>query len=134
MLRNILGVIIGIPAGIFVVALVEMLGHSIYPSYGAIDPGRPETIAAALKTLPLGALIFVVSAWTLACLLGSMVATLVSGRRSIIPGMFVGLAILLATLGNLMIIPHPAWMTATGIIAPLPAAWLGATMVRSGRS
>ena len=130
MLRNILAVFIGIASGIAVVALVEILGHTVYAAYGAIEPGNPEAIAAALKILPLGALIFVVVAWALGAASGSMVATLVSGRQTIVPGMAVGFSILLATIGNLYIIAHPAWMTATGIIAPLPAAWLGATLVR----
>ncbi len=131
MLKNIAATIAGILSAIAVVALVQMAGHTIYPQPPGIDKTNPETIANFVDTLPLGALLFVVAGWVLSPFLGAITATVLSGKHSIIPGLAVGLAILLATVANLYAIPHPLWMSVTGIIAPLPAAWLGAKLLQT---
>ena len=35
-----------------------------------------------------------------------------------------------AVILNASLIPHPLWMTVTGVLLPLPAAWLGARLAR----
>ena len=42
----------------------------------------------------------------------------------------VGALVVAAVILNASLIPHPLWMTVTGVLLPLPAAWLGARLAR----
>ncbi len=123
--QNILPVIAGGICAVITVALIEIVGHAIYPPPADIDLSNRAEIAKLIKTLPLGALLFVVFAWGAGSFVGALISTLLSFRRSLVPGMIVGVFILAATLATLLSIPHPAWMFIAGLILPVPVAFLG---------
>ena len=124
MLRNILGVFIGIAAGVVVVGLIESIGHWIYPPPPGIDVTDPEALARLMHEIPLGAKLAVVIAWALGALAGGYMAALIS-RQAIWPPLIVGVIILAAGAYTLYAIPHPLWMAVVGILVPVPAALLG---------
>jgi hypothetical protein len=86
------------------------------------DPGARDAIAAAMHDMPFGALIVVIAAWTLGAALGAFAACRVGGTN------FVPLSIALAIVSiafvsiNLILIPHPLWMIAVGVLLPPIAA------------
>jgi hypothetical protein len=126
--RKIGGVILGLLAAGLVVMLVEVLGHSAFPPPAGFDPKAPD-----LSLVPLPAILSVALAWVLGPLTGGFVATLMGKPRGPVPALVVGGIFLAADIANLVSIPSPAWLWAVGLLAPLPAAWLGFAWARRRR-
>lgn len=126
MLRRLIGVIVGLLAGTIIVALIEGLGHALWPPPAGTDLRDPEQLKALLPTLPIGALAAVVVAWVLGSLGGGWMAATLSrdGRMALV----VGFILLCMGVITMVQIPHPAWMWVMGVALPLPAAWLGARL------
>jgi hypothetical protein len=118
--RKIAGVVVGLVAAGLVVLLVEGIGQSAFPPSAGFDPAAPD-----LSLVPLGAILSVAVAWVLGPLTGGLVATLVGKPAGPLPALVVGLFFLAADVANLLMIPSPGWLWVVGLIAPLPAAWLG---------
>lgn len=123
--RKIAGIVLGLLAAGLVVMLVEALGHSMFPPAAGFDPTAPD-----LALVPVGAIASLALAWTLGPLVGGLVCTLVGKPPGPVPAFVVGLFFLAADIANLAMIPSPAWLWVVGIVAPLPAAWLGFAAAR----
>ena len=108
MIRIILGIIAGLIAAVITVALVEMLGHLIYPPPPGVDVSDPEQLSAIMSTIPLGAKIAVLIAWAVGIIVGSVVAMLISKKPW--SAWIVGGFILLMGAITMYMIPHPLWM------------------------
>ena len=121
MLRAVLGALVGMAVAVAVVAGVEWIGHRLYPAVGADNLTDP----AAMQTMPLAAKLFVVGAWVLGAFAGAAAALVVSDRNRW-AGWAPPALVLLGTASALVTIPHPVWMTTTGIAAPLLAGWSAA--------
>lgn len=122
MLRSILATLAGLIAAILVVAMIELAGNRIWPAPVEIHPDDPESIRAAMESMPLGALLSVAVAWVAGAFIGAWVAARISFKRW--PGWIVGGLIALASVSNLIFIPHPwwFWIAALGLV-PLAAWW-----------
>ena len=123
--RNIGAGIAGIVIAIAMVWLIQMIGHAVYPPPPDLDFANPDAMRAFLDTLPVGALLFVAGAWFVGTLAGTCAACAIGTARPMIFAAVVGGLMLLATVVNLLVIPHPAWFSALGIIGIVAAAWLG---------
>jgi predicted MFS family arabinose efflux permease len=88
-------------------------------------------MAEAIRGLPAGAFVLVVIAWGLGALTGSAVATGVSRRVG--PGYLIGVLLLAAAIGNMLMIPHPVWMWIGGIIVILLGMMIGARLAARQR-
>ena len=130
MLRQIAAALLGVLVAFLVVALVQRLGHMVFPPPAELAGADAREIAAAIERLPFGALLFVVAAWGLGSFTGAAVASHLARPPSVVPGLAVGAAVLGATLLTLFNLPHPVWMALAGALLPLPAAWLGYRAVR----
>src|SRR5262249_29339193 len=118
----------GLVAAFVAVAAGEMTGMALFPLPKGVDVSTPEAIAKAMDLVPAGAKVAVVLAWALGAFAGPWVAAKVAPGGKVTHGMVVGGLFLLATLGNLRMIPHPAWMWVVGLAEVLPAAYLGARL------
>lgn len=132
MLRKILAVVGGVVAGGVVVFAVEGVGHLLFPPPPGLDMSSPEGMKAAIQSLPAGALLFVVLAWVLGAFAGGLVAALIA--RSVGPALVTGALQLLFGIVTMVMIPHPLWMIALGILLPLPSAWAGGQLSRGARA
>lgn len=130
MVRNLVAVVTGIIAGGIVVAIVEGLGHAFFPPPPGLDVTNPESLAKAMDQIPFGAKLVVLAAWALGSLTGGFMAAKLGGSRNLLLALLVGGVLLAGGAYTLVTIPHPLWMAALGLIVPLPAAWLGATLAR----
>lgn len=126
--RKIGGVVLGLLAAGIVVMLVETAGQTAFPPPEGFDPNAPD-----LSLVPLPAVVSVALAWVLGPLVGGLVTTLVGKPKGPIPTLVVGAFFLAADVANLLMIPSPAWLWAVGLLAPLPAAWLGFAWARRRR-
>ena len=131
MLRLILGVVAGVIAGFVVVSIVQATGHAVYPVATGIDVNDRAAMQALIASLPLGALAFVLLSWIAGAYVASMIALLIGSRRRV-AGLIAGGLVLLATIANLLMLPHPGWMSATGIGGILLAIWLADALFSRG--
>lgn len=130
MLRSIGAVVAGIVAGSIMVALVESLGHAAFPLPEGLqaDLNNPAAIKKLMDSVPLGSKVAVLVAWASGALVSGMVAMAISGKRT--SARATGIFMLVAVILNLMMIPHPLWMMAGGILLPVPASLAGARLVQ----
>jgi hypothetical protein len=133
--RGLLAVLLGIVTFGVVVMVGEMVGHMIFPPPPGLDPHNPESFAAAMKLLPIGALISVMVAWGLATFAGAWVAARVAPGGRLAFGIGIGVLALRAGVATMMMIQHPLWMWIVGVVEFLPAAYLGSRLAtyRAGR-
>jgi hypothetical protein len=116
MLRRILAVLVGLVVAFGTVALVEWFGHQVYPPPPDLDFTNAVMIKAYISTLPLGAFLFVLLAWFSGTLAGGMVACRIAQSNPVIFASIIGAMMLVATIANLMMIPHPTWFSITAIV------------------
>ncbi len=126
--RGILAVVLGFITMGVMGLIVEMMGHVIFPPPPGLDLHDPESIAAAMKTLPIGALVSVTVAWGLAAFAGAWVAARVAPGGPLAFGLGIGVLGLSAAVATMMMIPHPLWMWVVAVVEFLPAAYLGARL------
>jgi hypothetical protein len=117
MVRKITAAVLGIIAAGLIVAAIEALGHSIYPVPPDIDIKDPVQFGKYVEGLPIGAFVFVAGAWTLGTLVGGLLACFIAKDRPFVYSTIVGGFILLGTIANLIMIPHPLWFSIGALIA-----------------
>ena len=144
-LRPVFAIIAGIIVMVVVVALVEAVGHAMFPPpqevidtvmayYEVSTTGDPETVAAArearnvaiadyLRDAPVGALLFVVSAWIVGSFVGGGVAALTDRRNAVAFALAVGLVDVFGIVYTTQVdISHPLWMPVVGVAGVVVAA------------
>jgi len=128
MLKTVLAVVAGIVVAFGIVFASDALFHALAPSAPPpADTNNREAMRAYVAGQPTGVLIAVLVGWTLAAFAGSALAARLA-RRGEWPGWIVTGLFLLATAANFMMVPHPMWMVAVGVVAILAAGWAGSRM------
>lgn len=117
MVRKIAAAVLGIVAAGLIVAATEKLGHSVYPVPPDIDFRDPVQFGNYVEGLPIGAFIFVAGGWTSGTLGGGLLACFIARERPFVYSAIVGGFILVATIANLVMIPHPLWFSIGALIA-----------------
>jgi hypothetical protein len=126
--RSIGAVLAGVVVAVLCVMAIESLGQRIYPPPPGMEPSNIESVRAAMKNIPTGALLFLLAAWLLGTVAGSAVAARIARQRPVLHAMIVGVVQLAFGVFNLVMFPHPLWFVVAGMALILPAAYLGATM------
>ncbi len=127
MLRSVLAVVTGIIVGGLVIYLIEfVISPMIFPLPEGLDITDPQALAAMMTEIPFGAKVLVIVAWALGAMCGGWVAAKVTLENANPVGLIVGVFFLGSVLSNLVMIPHPIWMTVLGLVIPIPAAFIGA--------
>jgi len=126
--KNIAAGIAGVVIAGLLVWLVEMLGHAVYPPPTDLNFADPDAMRAYIDMMPLGALLFVAAAWFIGTLGGTFAACKIGDAKPMIFAVVVGGLMLIATLFNLVTIPHPLWFSILGVVGIVVAAWLGMTL------
>ena len=132
--KNILAGIGGVITAIALVWIVESAGHAVYPPPPDLDFADPDVMRVYIDSLPVGALLFVAAAWFIGPFGGTFAACRVGSASPLVFVLVVGGLMLIATAVNLLMIPHPMWFSALGIIAVCVGSWLGMLVGRRGRS
>ncbi len=128
MLRSIGSVVAGVVAGGLLVALVEKLGHLVYPPPEGLDSKDLEAMKEFVATLPVGAFLFVLLAWAVGSLGGGWLAAKIAARKPLVHALIVGGVLMIGGILTLVTIPHPLWFTIVGVLVFLPAACAGAKL------
>jgi len=132
MLRTILGVLAGVVVMFAVILAIEAVGHIVYPLPVGLDPMNPAHEAAFAQfvaTMPFAAKAMLVAAWTLGAFAGGFVAARIA-RHPRGAAVLIALMVMSGVVGMVIRVPHPSWLTAAGLLLPIPAALLAARLAR----
>lgn len=114
-LRNIAAVIAGILVGGTAVALIEYASSSAHPMPAGLDMNDRQALGEWIDSLPLSAYATVLAAWCTGAFLSVWVARMLATHRAMWPGIVAGGFLLLATIANLIAIPHPLIFAILGV-------------------
>jgi hypothetical protein len=128
--QRILGVIAGVIMGMFFIYVIEAIGHSIFPIPEGIDFNDPKAVEAYISDAPTGALLFVILAYIIGSFLAGLFTRIISKRQGKYLPLVSGTILMAAGIMNVVMIPHPLWMTILAIVVFLPSAWLGGKVAR----
>lgn len=125
-IRMVLAGLAGVVTGGAVVGVIEAVGHMVYAPAAPADLSTREAMSAFVRTLPVGAFLFVLAAYVAGTAAGGYIATLVARRHAARFAWIVGSLILVGAVANFFAIPHPAWfVVATMVAVPLAAFLTG---------
>ncbi|GAB3388984.1 hypothetical protein [Lysobacter fragariae] len=126
-LLALLGVLAGIVTLVVVITGVEYVGHLLYPPPPGLDPTDPAQLSAIMAAQPVAAKAFVVLAWIAGAFLGGGVAALISRTWPRAAAVIVALCVVAGVCAMVIAMPeHPLWMSAIGLLLPVPAALFAA--------
>ena len=121
-LRSVGSVLLGFIVGTSIILCVEFLNHRIFPLPAGVDSRDPGALSAAMKNIPVGALLIVLVGWTFGTLCGAWVTARTAAQAKVRHGMIVGIFFLGAGIANMLEIPPPIWFWIVGVALFLPAA------------
>ncbi len=124
-LRKVGAGIAGIVVAVVLVLVFESIGHAIWPAPDDLDVGNADVMRAYVDTLPLGAMLTVAFAWFAGALGGTFAACRLGTARPLVYALLVGGFMTAGAIFNLMIIPHPIWFSALGLLGIFAGTWLG---------
>ena len=122
MIRALLAVIAGIAVAYGGIAVLQSIGHQMYPPPEGVDPADREAFAEVVRQMPVPALLLVLLAYAVGTFFGAWLAARIAGRP--FPALLVGGVMMLAGISNLAVIPHPLWFMVLSVLVFVPSAWL----------
>ena len=128
--RFVLGVLGGLVAGWLTTFLIEQGNTLLWPPPAGLDPHNVQDIAAIMAAMPTIALVALVFAWLAGAFVGGFVAAKIATRWPLAAAVFPGLLILAGVVGMILMIPHPKWVSAMGLLLSVPMALLGGYLAR----
>jgi hypothetical protein len=121
MWRRVAGVAFGLVVAMAGIALMEVVGHRLFPPPAGTDMRDAAQVAAIVDRLPVAAKSWVVLAWTLGTFAGACAGVAVSRWRA--AAWLVAAGVIAGAILNMLAIPHPVWMQVSGVLLPILAAW-----------
>lgn len=124
-LKKILALIIGLVICVATVALLEQLNHSLFipESASTADVHDPSVASTFMKNLPVSAYLMVLFAWLAGTTLGIASASLILKRVSRLFVPIITGVMLLSTIANFYLLPHPTWMIVAALILIPLTGW-----------
>lgn len=122
MARIIGGIIAGVVIAFLLVTLLEMVGHYVFPP-PPLDYSDPESRRLALANAPAGAFITVLIAYAAASLFGGLTAARIA-QTGAWPAWVIAGLLLVGTLVNVVLLPHPIWFTLFALIIITAGGWI----------
>lgn len=129
MLRDVIGAVVGIAVAMITVLLLEKAGHYVYPAPADLDVRNTEAMMDYVASLPIGALLFVLIAYVIGTFDGVFVGAWIGRTKPVVFALVVGVLMLVATITNLIMIPHPLWFSVSAVAGIIVAAWLATLVV-----
>ncbi len=129
MARTAFALFSGVFAMMIAITFTEMTCVKLFPLPPGFDSHNPEAVAAAVAAMPLAAKLLVVFGWCLGAFAGGGVAARIAQQYRVGVALLIGTLVAAGTLANASGVPHPLWMTAAGVVLPLPLAYLAARLV-----
>jgi hypothetical protein len=130
MLRTLLGIIIGLVTAMLLIFALEAAGMMLFPPPPGMQLNNEADLAHLVAQSSTGKKAWVVFGWALASFVGGWVAARIGRQHPRFAALSVAVLIMVGTVMNAMVIPHPMWMNLLGVVLPVPLALLGARLAR----
>ena len=128
-LLGILAVVVGLGVGMAVNLALIKLNIKLHAPSAGLDWNNPDQVKDFMATMPLLGFVIVLAAHSGQALVGSVIGTLISGRRSVVVGLIIGVATLLGCVMAMFMIPGPLWFSVIDLLLPVPVAYLAARLL-----
>lgn len=129
--RTILGVIAGLATMFIVIMAIEAAGHALYPPPAGLNPMLAEDMAKIMLAIPGAAKAIVLVAWVVGAFAGGWVGAKIARQHPRIAAVLVAAMVMAGVIGMVLQMPeHPLWMSALGLLLPIPASLFGAKLAR----
>jgi hypothetical protein len=102
----------------------------LYPPPPGLDLRNPAQVQAFVAAMPTAAHLSILAGWLLGALAGGAVGARLDERRPYLPAALVGVFVAIGSSINAQSIAHPAWVTALGVLLPIPLALSSARLFR----
>jgi hypothetical protein len=131
--RKIVGTLLGLCAAVAIVIIVQALGHRIWPIPQGIDFRNAEEVAALVKAMPAGAMVWVALSYFAGTMVGGFVALKVARDAwATWPAVAVEGVLLAFGVMNLMALPHPVWFWVVALASFPLGAFSAIRLARRG--
>lgn len=129
--RTILGVIAGLVTMFATIMAIEAIGPALYPPPPGLNPMVAEDMAKIMMAMPADAKAIVLVAWVMGSFTGGWVAAKIARQHPRTAAVIVAALVMAGVIGMILQIPeHPVWMSALGLLLPVPVALLAAGLAR----
>ena len=124
MLRNIFAVVAGFCGMLLIIAATQLAAAKLYPLPPGFDLRDMAQLKAFVDSVPLSVELLVVAGWCLGAFAGAGVTARLAKSYKLPLAMVIGAFVAAATIANAVRVPHPDWMTVSGVLGPLVMAWI----------
>jgi hypothetical protein len=124
-LHRVAAVLAGAVFAGLVVSSTDAAVAGAFPLPPGTDLTNPSSVRAALAVMPTPALVLLATGWVIAAGAGSFLAAVLAPTPRVRHGLIVVTLLLVATVANLVMIPHPVWMWVVAVTL-IPAVGFGA--------
>lgn len=125
MLKNVLGVIVGLFVGLVMLGVIEFAAQLLFAPKAGIDLNDPVAMKAYEENQPGPKLVMMLFAWVLGPVAGGWVACELGDHRRVKAGMAVGVLMLLIGIRAMMNGSNPLWFAILSQLVVLPCAYGG---------
>lgn len=125
MVRNVLGLIIGVVVAFLVVLGILSVNYVLFPIPANIDQTNMEQMSAYINQLPPTAFVVVLLAHFFGAMAGSWVASMIADSHQ--RTLSIGLSFFLLILGfvNMIQAPQPTWFIFADLMTYIPGGLIG---------
>ena len=115
MLRRIIAVLFGLLVALAIIFATETVLGQLYPLPSAVNLSDSEALTQAMMEMPAAAYLSVLLGWLSGAFVGGFIANRIDRRRGV-SGLIVGSLLFLASIANMLMLPHPAWFWCSVLI------------------
>jgi hypothetical protein len=118
-------------SGMMLTVFGEMGIHHFYPPPAGISLENKIALSEYIASMPAKAFLLLLTNYAVCSLIAGIVATMVAGRNTKIPAIFVGILISLGAIFNILKMPpQPVWFVALSILLHIPLTLSGCYIAR----
>jgi len=129
MVRVILAVLVGLLASLACMLVLQLVAQLLYPAPAGLVVLDEADLVRMVESEPVARKALTLASWLLSSFAGALVAARIARRHRAAAALCVGALVLAGVLLYVTTTPPPAWIAITGLLAPLPLAWLAARLV-----
>ncbi len=125
MLKNVLGVVVGLFIGLVMLGFIEFVGQLVFAPKEGVDINDPVAMQELQTNQPIPKLVVLLAAWSLGAVAGGWVCCELAGPQRIKAALVVGFLLQLISIRVFMKVPHPLWFVIVTQLVILPSAFGG---------
>jgi hypothetical protein len=126
MIRRAAAVVAALAVAMLIITLAEGLSGRFYPPPANLDLSNADVMREYVASLPIAALLIVLTGYGVAALVGGWLATRLANAAILRPAIMVAAVLLGGSIMNLRAIPHPAWFWGANLLLVVAMPLAGA--------